>query len=120
MNRRWRYGIFLPRLVAIWALFLHVRNMIQDTALEQLLQMLSRGWRRRTNVLPGGHFLLMPWSHISGLSWQSSSHPNGSSAGHLGEITLYPAPGEELDLDILVLDELLTMTTRHLNVQVRY
>ena len=46
-------------------------TFIQDIALQQLMRMQRDKLNHVTNILIGGRFLYTPWSHSSGIQWNS-------------------------------------------------
>ena len=111
---------------------------IHDSALKRLVEMQQDRQGDVSNVLIGGKLLYKPWSHSSGVQWNSGSKDqftnlyNTSTSntanmtlprtftGSLADVTLYPAPGELLTLHITVLDDVLTEKVVTLVMQVRF
>ena len=117
---------------------------VYDSALKRLVEMQQERHDDVSNVLIGGDLLYMPWSHSSGVQWNSvrkhkfpkeidnvTSQTNTSTintntmtsvrttAASLADLTLYPAPGEHLSIRVTVMDDVLTPKTSSLVMQVR-
>ena len=111
---------------------------VHDSALRRLVEMQQERKGDVSNVLIGGKLLYKPWSHSSGVQWNSGSKDqvttiyNTSTSntanmtlsrmftGNLADVTLYPAPGEHLTLHITVLDDVLTEKVACLVMEVRF
>eukprot|EP00117_Sycon_ciliatum_P028631 scpid70453/ scgid4002/ len=70
-----------------------------------------------SNVVIAGPLLLSPWAHYSGITWNDEAM-NNTDPTYVSDLTLYPAPGEHLAIDIGTYDDLLTPTKSRLKVQV--
>ena len=83
--------------------------MRQNEAFYQLVQAMQvRRWSV-TNAVIGDRLSLSPWSHSIGNSWMDGAPDfEGNVAGRcnkLGNITLFPAPGEVMKIDLQALDD---------------
>ena len=115
---------------------------IYDSALKRLVEMQQERHDDVSNVLIGGDLLHRPWSHSSGVQWNSVSKHEfrkeidnvtslaniiitdtmssaRATTASLADLTLYPAPGEHLSIFVSVLDDILTPKTASLVMQVR-
>ena len=78
-----------------------------------------------TNVIIGPLFYLVPWSHYLTYSWEGPSRrhtlnvPSGPEEPSVHDLTLFPAPGEVLSLQVDVLDDVLNMYPTALSLTVR-
>ena len=71
-----------------------------------------------SNIIISGALTLAPWSHFSGIRWSSSA---GKGFGRiLSRITLYPAPGEHITVNISTYDDFLCTTSSRMKVQVSF
>lgn len=81
---------------------------------------------RITNILLGGRYLYLPWAYAVGVQWSYQDEiRNGvqhndtlPASVALSDLTLYPAPGEELHINITAVDDMLGVQTASLMVKV--
>eukprot|EP00117_Sycon_ciliatum_P042959 scpid85731/ scgid31181/ len=88
-----------------------------DSALQLLAERMGgNNVRDLSNVIISGSLILAPWSHFSGIHWSASA---GNASGRiLSRITLYPAPGEHITVNIRTYDDLLSTTSSRMKVQI--
>ena len=91
--------------------------MFDTKPLQQVLSLLSKKGRRLTNIVLAGHHLLSAWSY----AWTYNIPIVKSAIIHKSResgLTLSIAPGEQLNIRVYILDDLLTQQSEKLTASV--